>query len=93
MNTQDANETGGPGVWRTGATDRRQQHHRNLFERRFHKEFEQVLGLTLTPPQAARLFGVSVEICQRILRRLADQGAIVLRSGGRYVNHRSRRER
>ena len=93
MITHDANDTGLPGVWRTGATDRRQQHHRELFERRFNTEFEEVPGLTLTPAQAARLFGVSVEICQRILRRLADQGTVVLRSDKRYVNHRSRRQR
>ena len=40
-------------------------------------EFEEMPGLSLTPVQAARLFGLSPDVASRILERLTD--ACVLR--------------
>ena len=47
---------------------------------RIHSEFEEMPGLSLTPGQAARLFGLSHGIASRILDRLTD--ARVLRQMG-----------
>jgi DNA-binding MarR family transcriptional regulator len=39
---------------------------------RIHNEFEEMPGLSLTPRQAARLFGLPPDTVSRILERLTD---------------------
>jgi len=49
--------------------------------RRVLAEFDEMPGLTLTPPQAARLFGLDQEFCQRVLDSLVDT-AYLRQTGG-----------
>lgn len=53
--------------------------------RRIRSEFEEMPGLSLTPAQATRLFGISPEECSRVLQRLVDDGFVCLKSHGRYA--------
>ena len=41
---------------------------------RVHAEFREMPGLTLTLPQAARLFSLDVVRCEQILGALVDEG-------------------
>lgn len=41
---------------------------------RIHAEFREMPGLTLTLPQAARLFSLDVVRCEHILGALVDEG-------------------
>ena len=52
---------------------------------RIHSEFEEMPGLSLTPDQASRLFGVPVEIISRILLRLSDARVLRRRSDGQFA--------
>lgn len=63
---------------------------RNLVARqsllhRIRGEFLEMRGLSLTVKQAARLFGVSHEACERILAELAHKGLLCVTINGRYV--------
>jgi len=48
-------------------------------------EFREMPGLVLSPEQAARLFGISPELCSRVLEELIANGALSLTRGGRYT--------
>ena len=49
--------------------------------RRVLAEFDEMPGLTLTPRQAARLFGLEQEICRLVIDSLVDM-AYLRESGG-----------
>jgi hypothetical protein len=51
---------------------------------RIRAEFREMPGLSLTLPQARRLFGVSVDACDRILNRLAEEGLLRRRLDGTF---------
>ena len=53
--------------------------------RRIRGEFEEMPGLSLTPGQAIKLFGVSPDECAGILSHLIEQGVVRLKSDGRYT--------
>jgi hypothetical protein len=65
--------------------ERRNVAAREALVRRIHSEFEEMPGLSLTPVQASRLFGVSLEAGARILLRLTAERRLRLRSDGRYM--------
>jgi hypothetical protein len=49
----------------------------DVMAERVRAEFEEMPGMTLTVPQASRLFGLEYEICRTIVERLV--GAAYLR--------------
>ena len=51
---------------------------------RIQTEFREMPGLTLTLPQAARLFSLEPELCARVLRALVVEGLLV--TDGRSFN-------
>lgn len=57
---------------------------------RIQAEFREMPGLTLTLPQAARLFSIDIARCERVLRVLVDEGCLV-RNGQRFASARARR--
>ena len=48
-------------------------------------EFEEMPGLSLTPGQAARLFGLRPDVALRILDQLTEARVLRQRSDGRFV--------
>ena len=52
---------------------------------RIHGEFEEMPGLSLTPGQAARLFGLSPDIASRILDRLTDARVLRQSRDGQFA--------
>jgi DNA-binding IclR family transcriptional regulator len=48
-------------------------------------EYREMPGLSLTPPQAARLWGVETADANRILQQLASAGFLTRTSTGSYV--------
>jgi hypothetical protein len=48
------------------------------------REFDELGGLSLTPPQAARLFGIAPDRCERILDELVERGFLKRRGDGQY---------
>ena len=52
---------------------------------RVHNEFEEMPGLSLTPDQAAKLFGLPREIASRILDQLTEARVLRQRSDGRFT--------
>lgn len=52
---------------------------------RIRGEFREMRGLSLTLSQAARLFGISQEICARLLLGLAKDGFLRLTVDGCYI--------
>ena len=65
--------------------ERRNVAAREALVRRIHSEFQEMPGLSLTLVQATKLFGVSLDACSRILRRLIEERRLRLRSDGRYM--------
>jgi len=51
---------------------------------RIHSEFEEMPGLSLTPRQAAKLFGLPPDIVSRILERLARARVLHKRRDGQF---------
>jgi hypothetical protein len=51
---------------------------------RIRAEFNEMRGFSPTSGQAARLFGLSKEDCQRVLDSLAGEGFLRLGEDGRY---------
>jgi hypothetical protein len=52
---------------------------------RIHSEFEEMRGLSLTLGQAARMFGLPLDIASRILERLTHAHVLRRRSNGQFV--------
>jgi DNA-binding IclR family transcriptional regulator len=49
------------------------------------REFDELGGLALTPAQAARLFGLQPDRCERLLGELVDGGFLRRRDDGQYA--------
>jgi hypothetical protein len=69
----------------TRPVERRNVAAREALVRRIQSEFEEMPGLSLTPVQASKLFGVSLDAGSRILLRLTEERRLRLRSDGRYM--------
>ena len=67
------------------AGDRRAGRHpdRAILDR-IRAEFSEMRGFSPTPGQAARLFGLSREECERVLESLAREGFLLRDHDGRY---------
>lgn len=65
--------------------ERRNVAARCALTRRVRSEFEEMPGLSITPIQAMRLFGVSADVADRIFRDLVTEGLLRLTADGRYV--------
>jgi DNA-binding Lrp family transcriptional regulator len=72
----------GPALLR-GAPDRRDVSSRAALVQRIEAEFREMPGLCITLRQASRLFGLSEEVCQRVLCQLAE-GNVIQRAGSYY---------
>jgi hypothetical protein len=58
---------------------------------RIHAEFREMPGLTLTVPQAARLFSIEATRCERILKSLVHAGLLANRGNTFASSHGGRR--
>ena len=52
---------------------------------RIRGEFAEMPGLSLTPAQASRLFGISPDTCAGIFTHLIEEGMLRLKLDGRYA--------
>jgi hypothetical protein len=64
--------------------ERRDVSARDALLRRVWMEFVEMPCLSLTGAQAQRLFALRADVCQRVLDRLVDAGALTLGYDGRY---------
>lgn len=64
--------------------DRREMASREALIQRVAGEFREIPGLCLTVEQAGRLFGLSADVCERVLRSLSDDGRV--QRAGRYYS-------
>jgi hypothetical protein len=69
--------------------DRRVQPARDLLLARVRGEFCEMPCLSLTVPQAMRLFGLREDICRRVLGALVTDGVLWKRDDERYVSRSS----
>ena len=53
--------------------------------KRVRAEFEEMPGMTLTMPQASRLFGIEREICQLVVDRLVTTSYLRWTQGGSFT--------
>jgi hypothetical protein len=53
-----------------------------LVTKRVRAEFEEMPGMTLTMPQASRLFGIEREICKTVVERLVTTSYLKWTQGG-----------
>ncbi|HUP40406.1 MAG TPA: hypothetical protein VM115_09830 [Vicinamibacterales bacterium] len=72
-----------------GRTNRRAITSGNALLERFRSEIRHAPAIALTLPQAARLFNLEEETCQRLIAALAEEGYIHVRSDGRFVSTRA----
>jgi hypothetical protein len=54
---------------------------------RIRREFDDMPGLSITLPQAKRLFGLPQDVCGRIFSQLVNDGLLRLGTSGRYSLH------
>jgi hypothetical protein len=77
-------------VYRTSAAgptlERRVQPARDLLVARVRGEFSEMPCLSLTVPQAMRLFGLREDVCRRVLAALVSDGVLWKRADDRYVS-------
>ena len=66
------------------APERRTPGRRERIEERIRSEFLEMPGVILSMPQAQRLFGLRMDICERLLLRLVATGFLVPRRLGYY---------
>lgn len=66
-------------------TDRRDAAARHMLLEQFRSELRETPGLALTLPQAARLFNIQPETCERLVSALTKEGSIQIRHDGRLV--------
>jgi hypothetical protein len=83
-------------IYRTSSTaqpglDRRAQPARDLLVSRVRGEFSEMPCLSLTIPQAMRLFGLREDVCRRVLGALVSDGVLWKRADDRYVSRASGR--
>jgi hypothetical protein len=67
-------------------TDRRDAAARDMLLDQFRSELREAPGLALTLPQAARLFNIQPDACERLVGALAQEGIIEIREDGRFVS-------
>lgn len=67
-------------------TDRRDVAARDTLLERLRSEMRHAPALALTLPQAARLFNLAPDTCERLMAALAQEGLIQVRSDGRFVS-------
>lgn len=67
-------------------TDRRDIAARDTLLERFRSEMRHAPAIALTLPQAARLFNLEPDTCERLIAALAQEGYIHVRSDGRFVS-------
>ena len=67
-----------------GARERRDVGTRWALLHRVWDEFDEMPGTALTLPQASRLFGVPLEVCDRILASLVKDGRLRRTADGRF---------
>ena len=65
-------------------TERRRAETREQLRARIQREFREMAGMSLTFPQAVRLFGVDPALCGRILDELIGAGFLRRRGDGSY---------
>lgn len=53
-----------------------------LVTKRVQAEFEEMPGMTLTMPQASRLFGIEREVCKAIVERLITTSYLKVTESG-----------
>jgi len=63
------------------------------FMTRVRAEYREMPGLSLTAPQAARLWGMQLSLCESVLDRLVIEGMLYHTRHGAYVAVPSTRER
>lgn len=68
----------------TLATERRDTGTRWALIHRIWDEFDEMPGTSLTLPQASKLFGVPIEVCDRILVSLVRDGRLHRTKDGRF---------
>jgi hypothetical protein len=66
-------------------TERRDQARRQLLLRRFHDEYQQLPGMSLTADQAARLFAIRADVCRRVFEELVEAGVLSRKWKDQYV--------
>jgi hypothetical protein len=71
----------------SAATERRDADTRWALLHRIWDEFDEMPGTSLTLPQASRLFGVPLEVCDRILISLVKDGRLRRTKDGRFRLH------
>jgi len=69
----------------TAPADRRDMVARDALLSRIQGEFHDMPGLSLTVPQAARLFALRADIASRILDRLDDERVLRHKSNGQFA--------
>jgi len=81
-----------PSVAAVGVPERRDPQSRERLRLRVRSEFEEMPDLVLNPTAAARLFGIRVDVCVRVLQELQAEG-LLYSSSERYATNRRRRIR
>ena len=65
--------------------ERRDPSGRQLLRRRFHDEYHEFPGLSLTADQAARLFALPADVCRRVFEELVQARVLSRKWKGQYV--------
>jgi hypothetical protein len=65
--------------------ERRNTERRHALLCRVHSEFQEMPGLSVTPGQAARLFGLTHDVAARILDRLAEARVLCQKRDGQFT--------
>jgi hypothetical protein len=65
-------------------TERRDPARRQLLLLRFHEEYQEFPGLSLTADQAARLFALPADVCRRVFEELVRAGVLSRKWKGQY---------
>ena len=71
----------------SSSAERRETGTRRALMHRIWDEFDEMPGTSLTLPQASRLFGVPLEVCDRILISLVKDGRLRRTKDGRFRLH------
>ena len=68
----------------TNGNDQRHGASREQLRERIAGDFRDMAGLSLTLPQAGRLFGLEAGLCERLMNELTDAGFLERRQDGSY---------
>jgi hypothetical protein len=74
-----------PQQLRWTGSERRDPAGRQRLRSRFHYEYQELPGMSLTSEQAARLFGLPADMCRRVLDELVQDGSLSRKLEGQYV--------